>query len=62
MKKLTKQEFEDGYISRSGITKEKYDKYQVTMRCNCEYEQCEGWAAVSNNQLAIEAHKRLYQN
>lgn len=58
---MTKDEFEQGYIQRSGITKEEYDKHQVTMSCNCDYERCEGWAAVSNNPLAIEAHKRLYQ-
>lgn len=60
-KKLTKEEFEENYARDSGITIEEYRETQVTLPCNCSYEGCKGWAAVSNNERAIKAHKDLYQ-
>jgi hypothetical protein len=59
---MTKEEFEQSYCNKSRLSKEEYDKHFVTMSCSCQYEECEGWAVVTNSPLAIEAHKRLYQN
>ncbi|MED3562348.1 hypothetical protein [Bacillus xiapuensis] len=59
---MTKEEFEEKYCKESGITKQEYDKYEVTLPCNCDYEGCEGWAAVTNTQYHIRAHMELYGN
>ena len=42
--KMTKEKFEDGYISRSKVTKEFYDRHFVTVPCNCGEDVCDGWA------------------
>jgi hypothetical protein len=57
---MTKEEFEQGYIDRSGITKQEYDEINVTMSCDCGDESCSGWAAISNNELSINAHLKIY--
>lgn len=59
---MTKEEFEEGYCKRSGISLDEYNKYEITLPCSCEDEDCEGWAAVSNNSLLIEAHKKFYMS
>jgi len=41
---MTKEKFEDGYISRSKVTKEFYDRHFVTVPCNCGEDVCDGWA------------------
>lgn len=44
---MTKQDFEAGYIERSGISREFYDENFTTMPCTrCDYEACDGWAAI----------------
>ncbi len=57
---MTKQEFEAGYIGRSGITQESYDKDTVTLPCACGADNCEGWAAVGNTPRRIRTHMELY--
>ena len=61
MKHITKGEFEKNYCARSGITKEFYDKYYVTLPCACDYEECEGWAKIRNDPQSIDEHKRFYE-
>lgn len=56
---MTKQEFEELYCKKSGITKEWYDKYFVTLPCYCENEDCKGWACVGNSPFAIKIHNEL---
>lgn len=55
---MTKEEFEKGYCERSGITLEEYHETQVTLPCSCGYEDCEGWAVISNDPRLIGWHKR----
>lgn len=43
--KESKQEFEDVYIERSKINREFYDRYFVTVSCDCGEDVCSGWAA-----------------
>lgn len=57
---MSGEEFEVGYIKRSGITKEKYDKHFITMSCDCDAPNCKGWACVGNSPLLIKAHNDLY--
>lgn len=59
-KPTTKNEFEKMYIDLSGEDKEWYEKYYVTLPCNCGESRCDGWAAVDNNERDILHHKRLY--
>jgi hypothetical protein len=56
---LTKEDFERGYCERSGITLELYRQWSVTLPCACDYEGCEGWAAVSNDPDLIADHKKF---
>jgi len=42
---MTKNEFEKGYIDRSGITQSFYDKYYITEPCYCGESCCAGWKA-----------------
>ncbi|MED3562322.1 hypothetical protein [Bacillus xiapuensis] len=59
---MTKEEFEKRYCEQSGITTEEYynDCNLITLPCNCDYEGCEGWAAIDNTPRAIKTHKDLY--
>lgn len=57
---MTKDEFIASYCERSGITRERFDRTDVALPCACQYEDCEGWAAVSNNALSIKNHTELY--
>jgi len=57
---MTKEEFEIGYCSRSDISLEFYHKYFVTLPCACDYELCQGWAAVHNDPELIKAHMMFY--
>jgi hypothetical protein len=56
---MTKQQFIKNYCERSGITEQEFLETQVALPCNCDYEDCEKWAAVSNNKLSIKAHNEL---
>lgn len=60
---MTKDEFERNYCNSSGITIDEYrDVYNlITLPCNCDHNLCNGWAAVDNREIAIKAHKELYQ-
>ncbi|PHA03006.1 hypothetical protein COE51_01295 [Bacillus pseudomycoides] len=59
---MTKEEFENGYCQRSGITVEEYNNEfnLITLPCDCGEDGCEGWAAVTNTPRMIEIHKREF--
>ena len=57
---ITKEEFEQRYCDRSGITIKYYKEWFVTLPCDCGASACHGWAAVSNQPLAIETYNELY--
>jgi hypothetical protein len=59
---VTKDEFEKDYCERSGITIEEYhNEYSlITLPCNCDYEECGGWAAITNEPRLIRIHMELY--
>lgn len=60
MAKLTKEEFKKEYCAKSGITWDELSKTQIVLPCSCNYEDCKGWAMVSNEPLNIKAHMDLY--
>lgn len=43
--KESKEEFEDRYIKGFGVDREFYDRYFVTVVCDCGEDVCTGWAA-----------------
>ena len=47
------EQFEKQYIQNSKITEEFYHKYFVTLPCNCEAEQCKGFAAICKDNIAM---------
>jgi hypothetical protein len=57
---MSKEEFELQYSSKSGITLDEYYKDYITLLCNCNYENCKGWACVTNNPLSIKTHNIIY--
>jgi hypothetical protein len=57
---ITKEQFERAYCERSHISLEQYHEWRVTLPCACDYEECEGWAAVSKDERAIADHMELY--
>lgn len=59
--RASKEQFEQDYCESSNITKEEYDKYFVTLPCNCDFEGCKGWACVSNHPLVIKAHEMSHR-
>lgn len=47
MAEMTKEEFEQGYAERSGVTVEWLHLYgQYAIPCDCEEENCRGWQMV----------------
>jgi len=54
---VKKQTFERQYTKRSGITLQQYRKWKATLPCNCDFESCQGWAAVPNNKICIKDHE-----
>lgn len=55
---MTKEEFEQSYCERSEITREYYNEHFVTLPCDCDYEECEGWACVNNDEISIHAQNK----
>lgn len=64
---MTRDEFIDGYLKRSGMekhrTKDGYaiSKYRrVALECACGHEGCEGWAMVTDDPESRKDHATLY--
>lgn len=57
---MTRKQFEESYCNKSHISIEEYDKYFVTLPCNCGDDTCKGWACVTKREASIKAHKELY--
>ena len=57
---MTKEEFEHNYCQGSGITIEQYRQWKVTLPCSCDYEGCEGWAAIINDPDIIKDYIKFY--
>lgn len=57
---MTKDEFEKQYCKNSGMSKEEYDQHSITLPCQCEADDCQGWASVTNKPLFIKIHNELY--
>jgi hypothetical protein len=52
---ITKEEFEQGYASRSGMTVEELrDMGGYAQFCNCEYDKCEGWQMMFKVSISAE--------
>ncbi len=58
---MTAEEFEKGYCERSGITREYYKMWFVTMTCDCDYGGCEGFAKIRNRPEAIEDQRLFHR-
>ena len=55
---MTKEEFEEGYARRSGITVERlHELGEIAVPCSCEYIKCKGWAMV--NEAAWKEEQRV---
>jgi len=57
---MTKDDFIARYCERSCITKDFFDKHLVAIECACDADNCQGWAAVSNDPERIKIHLELY--
>jgi hypothetical protein len=59
---MSKEEFEQEYCKKSGITLDQYhNEYnQITLPCNCDSKDCNGWVAVTNEPLLVECHMKIY--
>lgn len=57
---MSKEEFEIQYSNNSDITLREYHELFITLPCHCDCEYCQGWAAVSNNELSVKCHNDLY--
>lgn len=64
---MTKDEFIDAYISRSGGKIERTadgmkmgEWEQVALPCACGEDGCEGWAMITNNSWSIRSHLFFY--
>lgn len=66
---MTKDEFIDAYMKRSGLNKEyrtadgfKVENHpgNIALPCYCGDSICEGWAMVSNYPESIETHNQFY--
>lgn len=64
---MTKDEFIDGYLARSGF--EQYrtpDGYKVSdygvvaLPCTCGEDGCEGWAMITDRSWSIRSHLYFY--
>ena len=55
---MTKQQFELDYCKSSGITEEFYNRNFVTLPCQCDADNCHGWAAVRPD--GVKDHLELY--
>jgi hypothetical protein len=59
---MEKEEFKRWYCNRSGITEAFFNEHFVVLPCQCNFDGCEGWAAVSNTPLSIKIHNDLYNH
>jgi hypothetical protein len=57
---LTKEEFITGYCRRSGISREKFDQRLVALPCQCDGDDCDGWAVVEQDLESQAVHRELY--
>lgn len=60
---MSKDEFIEGYCTRSGITWEWLsgpEGMRVALPCACSDEGCQGWAMVRNDPESIAVHTTLY--
>lgn len=55
------EDFKLQYCQASNISAEQFDAHFVVRPCICGDESCQGYAAVSNNELSLKAHKDLYE-
>ncbi|MDR3540543.1 MAG: hypothetical protein P4L69_06175 [Desulfosporosinus sp.] len=56
----TKDQFEKYFCKIIGITIDKYRERFVTLPCDCQDDDCTGWACVANNELSIKVHNNRY--
>lgn len=57
MKNMSKEDFEEMYCENSDITIEEYNKYFITLPCDCGVEFCRGWIAENKEEYEKELIK-----
>lgn len=50
---MTADEFASGYAERSGLTLEQFYALSTIRPCSCDYEECEGWQALSYERAGV---------
>lgn len=58
---MTREEFERDYCERSDITREYYAEHFLTLPCDCDNEDCKGWACINNDEISIHAHNHDWE-
>jgi len=56
---MTKDEFIKMYCENSGF-KSFEEEGLIALPCQCDYEECKGWAAIENIPRCIKSHNELY--
>ncbi len=52
---MTKEEFEEGYAERSGVTvKWLRDQGQIAAPCSCGDDTCQGWQMTGKPQFTLK--------
>lgn len=54
--KIDMRQFEKGHCVAEHITLAHYNQKYITLPCNCERDECKGWAAVLRDKNVIQHH------
>jgi len=57
---ISREQFEQEYAYRSGISLKYYRQLWVTLPCECDYEDCQGWSCVPRSFESILTHLDLH--
>ncbi len=53
---ITLKEFERNYIKNSNISRTFYNRWYITLPCNCAEDGCKGWAKISKSPEMVYSH------
>lgn len=62
MADLTGEEFERQYAERSAMTVEQLREWRIVVRCDCDYEGCQGWAMVPTMLAREDAEREMLRD
>ena len=55
-----KEDFIKSYYKKSNISEKIFNERLVALPCNCNADNCNGWAAIANDKMSIGTHNDLY--